>query len=255
MAKITFADPWRLRRPALASGLMVDTFRGQVRVRSWPRKRGKPKSKAVLEQNEWFRAANKLTRVSATTQQRMAVEVTKKSGLYPRDLLMRSISGGPFDIRSEDGSLIQMRRPEVLLAGFQGARLQLTANQLITSPGPYKVVWEDPVIDTAAMWSIGDPTWLVVPMDINLAEFTAGIWSNGAGSGTTFLIESDQGEIAALMFLTSGDRPRMTMTTGPLPVTPGHKWRLSISNNAPSWTIEAQPASYLAATISTIIDT
>lgn len=252
MARMTFADPWRLRKMALRKGLMVDTFRGRMRVRKWPRKRGKPKSAKVLEQNAWFKAANELTRQAAPSQQRLAIEITKKSGLYPRDLLMRSISGGVFDIALPDGQVIRVRRKEYALTVFQGARVSRTTDVVIPSPGPVGVVWQQADIDTAGMWSIGDPTWLTIPPLITLCEFSAGVNADtGTGNGT-WRIDSDQGEIAAIRWIDANVPGRLTFTTGPLPVTPGHKWRLSATINSSNRNLNWNFGTYLACSFSTI---
>lgn len=253
--KLTFSDPWRLRRPALLRGVMVDTFRGQMRVRAWPRKRGRAKSAAVREQNEWFKQANKLTRLAPPSQQRTAIEATKLSGLYPRDLLMRSISGGVFDILQPDGQLLKVRRKAVVLAGFQGVRLIQAISQTFSTPGQNPVTWATAVVDTAGMFAPLFPTLLTVPAGINLIEFTMGAQLEVGGFASNFTIERTDGKTIARYAAAAGQAGWATINSGPIDVLPAEQYRCTVNPGAGSRVLTAGNSTYFSATISSIIDT
>ena len=72
---------------------MVDTVRGVVRIRAWPKKRGPPKSENQKFWVDWFTQANLLAKYADPIQQVRAMEMTKGSGLYPRDVLLMAMRG------------------------------------------------------------------------------------------------------------------------------------------------------------------
>lgn len=72
---------------------MIDTVRGVLRVRKWPRKRGTPKSALQRHWIDWFKQANLLAKYVDPVQQARAIEMTKGSGLYPRDVILSAMRG------------------------------------------------------------------------------------------------------------------------------------------------------------------
>lgn len=253
--RIIANDPWRLRRLALGKKVMVDTFRGTIRIRKWPRKRGPSKNPKVREQNEWFKAVNRITRVAAPSQQRLAIEITKKSGLYPRDLLMRTISGGVFAVPTVTGTLIQPWHRSVVLAGFQGARLTRTTNQSIIAAGLTVLIWQTPEIDTAGMWDIASPSLLTVPLGINLIEFTSGQQIDSGNGQGDVRIEDTASVIYGLRTFAANINGWATMTTGPIIVVPGQQFRVKVNNLGNVRNLAAAPQTWFGCTISTIFGT
>lgn len=82
---------------------MVDTVRGLLRVRKWPKKRGTPKSARQRFWIDWFRQANLLAKYVDAASQRRAIEMTKGSGAYPRDVLLAAMRGRLFTWVDETG--------------------------------------------------------------------------------------------------------------------------------------------------------
>ena len=72
---------------------MVDVVRGTIRVRKWPKKRGKPRSEAQRFWVDWFKQANLLAKYADAASQTRAIEATKGSGWYPRDVLLKAMRG------------------------------------------------------------------------------------------------------------------------------------------------------------------
>lgn len=72
---------------------MVDTPNGKVRVRRWPRKRGKPKSQKQRDQNEWFRQASWAMKYMPPEFHAQAEILTAGTPLLPRDVLMMAMAG------------------------------------------------------------------------------------------------------------------------------------------------------------------
>ncbi len=161
---------------------MVDTYRGQIRVRAWPRKRGPPKSEKVRRQNTWFKEANELAKVIEPTQQNLAIAMTLGTGLYPRDLILKQMSGGMYELITDDGQVIPARKrfrgPKV----FQGLILQLTANAVLTINIVNTIVWPLPVLDTDGFWNAGDPTKITIPAGIDVVTLAAA-WRGIASAG------------------------------------------------------------------------
>ena len=72
---------------------MVYVSRGQIRVQKWPKKRGSPTSEKQRFWVEWFRQANLLAKYADAESLRLAIEYTKGSGWYPRDILLKAMRG------------------------------------------------------------------------------------------------------------------------------------------------------------------
>jgi hypothetical protein len=174
--------PGSLRFPALKGRLIVDTYRGQMRVRAWPRKRGPSKSAEVRRQNQWFKEALALMGKVAPTQSALAIRMTLGTGLYPRDLLMRQMSGGIYDIIDEDGRNYKVRQRFRETKVFQGVILELAVMKTFTANIASFVTWPLPVLDTLGFWDVTQPDRIIIPEGINVVEVTAGlaVTPNGA---------------------------------------------------------------------------
>ncbi len=83
--------------------MMVDVCKGVIRVRKWPRKRGKVRSAAQQYWVDWFVQANLLAKYVDAASAARAIEITRKSGLYPRDILLAAMRGRLYQWNSPDG--------------------------------------------------------------------------------------------------------------------------------------------------------
>ena len=72
---------------------MIDTVDGQLRVRSWPRARGAPKTKAQKERQDWFRDVQKAANYQAPQQMNEIIAATDGTPLLPRDIFTHMMSG------------------------------------------------------------------------------------------------------------------------------------------------------------------
>jgi len=91
------------RGDSLSKGIMVDTVRGVLRVRKWPKKRGTPTSASQLYWIDWFRQANKLAKYVDAATARRAIELTAGSGMYPRDIILSSMRGRLYSWVDQNG--------------------------------------------------------------------------------------------------------------------------------------------------------
>ena len=146
-----------------------------MRVRSWPRKRGPSKSKSVRNQVEWFKQANKIAKQVEPTQQALAIAMTKGTGLYPRDLLLKVMSGNLYDMIDEDGVNIQIRQRFRSTVVFQGVILELVVMKTFTANVASFVTWPLPVLDTAGFWDVASPTLITIPPGFNVVEVSGAI--------------------------------------------------------------------------------
>lgn len=175
-------DPQQQRFPALAGKLVVDTFRGAIRVRRWPKKRGTPKSAAVRRQNVWFKGANELAKVVEPTQQNLAIAMTLGTGLYPRDLLLRQMAGGMYELIASNGQILESRRRWRETVVFQGAILENTAVQVLGTSVWRALIWQLPVIDTQGYWNVANPTELTIPEGVEIVGVAVSLAAVGAGA-------------------------------------------------------------------------
>ena len=102
--KITGSIPRSRRMPSLRNVVMIDTVRGVLRVRKWPKKRGTPRSALQRWWIDWFRQANILAKYVDGMSQARAIAITKGSGLYPRDVLLKAMRGRLYHFTDQDGN-------------------------------------------------------------------------------------------------------------------------------------------------------
>ena len=95
--------PRKGRRPAHTGRIMIDTVRGVLRVRKWPRKRPGPRTAIERFWSDWFTQANKLAKYADAMSQVRAIEMTKGSGMYPRDVLLKAMRGRLYAWTTPDG--------------------------------------------------------------------------------------------------------------------------------------------------------
>ena len=169
------------RYPSFKGRFIVDTYRGQTRIRTWPRKRGTPKSQMVRDQNAWFKEANHLVKIAAASQITLAIEATRNTGLYPRDLMLRAMGSGLIDIVEPDGTVITYRQKFWSPIMFQGVIIRPAAP---ITPGVN--VWTTitlplPQVDTAGFWNVGAPTRLTVPTNIEIVEVNCDVKQESSG--------------------------------------------------------------------------
>lgn len=210
------------RYPAFNGRIIVDTYRGQTRVRSWPRPTGTPASEQVRDQNAWFKAVNQLAMRADPSQMKLAIESVRNTGLYPRDLIVRAIGQGLIDIIDETGRLITYRQRFWSPIMFQGAIIRPTSP---ITPGVNVwtgLSWPPPLIDTASFWDPAEPTRLTIPDHIEIVEVYCCIKQNASASAllATRIVRNDTVDVAwsqATSSGTVGDH----VSTGPLPVVQG----------------------------------
>jgi len=219
-------DPARLLYPGFSGRVMVDTWRGKVRVRKWPDKRGRPKSAAVRAQNDWFRDANRLASRAPGTQAATAIEITQGSGLYPRDILMRMMAGnlGPIILPNGDTLTKATKRIEPVL--FQGTTLQLTAPFAVLANTVTPITWPLPVIDKLGMWSPGAPTLLTIPAGVKTVRLSGVLVSVAATAHTVFHAIHHNGLQIILVSSTGTNANAVNLFTPAIPVVAGDTFSL-----------------------------
>ncbi len=95
--------PRAQRMASIRGRIMIDTVRGVLRVRKWPKKRGPPKSALQRFWIDWFTQANLLAKYADAESQRRAIQMTKDTGLYPRDVLLSAMRGRLYTWADETG--------------------------------------------------------------------------------------------------------------------------------------------------------
>ena len=92
MAKITgFVLP--KMAPSLKGTVVVSSWRGIPYIAKWPRKRPNITNPKTLAQMDWFLRANKLIKYINTDFQISAMNATKGTPLYPRDVQVQLMAG------------------------------------------------------------------------------------------------------------------------------------------------------------------
>jgi len=85
---------------------MVDMVNGKIRIRKWPRPRGKPKDPTVQANNDLFAQGNKAWKYLSAVQQDTFRNAVEGSPLLPRDLQTAMTFDRLFLFELEDGKVI-----------------------------------------------------------------------------------------------------------------------------------------------------
>ena len=215
------SNPSRLRQPGYTKGVVVDTVRGKLRVRAWPKPRGKPKSARVRAQNEWFRDANHLAKKAAGDQIKTAMVMTKNTGLYPRDVILKAMAGNLGDIEFEGGKVYEKRRNEVPDSVFNGCILNLPNNLNIGTGATIISTWGVPIIDAAGYWNAGNPERLTIPTTSRICRLDANLLSD-SGDNTAYRgFFQQNGVTVAHQTATTQTTNGLSISFGPFLATPG----------------------------------
>jgi len=210
------------RYPALSGRLIIDTYRGQTRVRAWPRKRGPHTIPDQIIQTQWFKAANKLALTVAPSQIAVATEATRNTGLYPRDVIIRAMGAGLLDIIEPDGTLVTYRQKFWERVVFQGTIIRPTVD-IVPAVGVWFLVnWPLPVIDTAGFWNVAVPARLTVPDHVDIIKVHGDIKQMSTGGPLLAIRIRLNGTLdVAWSQATSSGTVGDHFSTGPIPVVQG----------------------------------
>jgi len=170
-----------LRTPKFRGSFYIRTVRGRLTVSAWPRKRGKPKSPNTVYMNAWFKDAMRKLRYVDARAMNQAIKLTKGTGLYPRDVLMKASSGGLFDIHFKDGTVSTFKQRGVWPVAFQGAITHKTANQAVPANVLTALTWPLPTIDTAGLFNLALPTRFTIPAMVNVVNLSVHLNQSAAG--------------------------------------------------------------------------
>jgi len=236
--------PEKLAFPSFSGRVIIDNYRGQMRFRSWPRKRGPKATPAQQVQRDWFKSANLRSKAVPGSQMATAIEAAKGTGLYPRDMFLRAMSTGFFELVYPDGTTNSPKRYFIEEVMFQGARLQLATNQAVPATTFYSVTYPLPVVDTAGFWSAAHPSRLTIPAGVTVVRLTGCIRATSATAtraGITCWMNG--ATVAASVDPNSVNFCSIEFDSGPLPVTTGDYFELKAYLGA-ARTLAAGPANF-----------
>lgn len=232
MATIT-PPPDGTNPPAHRGRVSVKTWRGKTYISAWPKKRGPSKRRDQKWRADTFREATKLIKLAPASQQILSERAVKGSQLYPRDLLMRAMLSGIFDIRRPDGTIQTIGPKQVERAVFVGARVGKSSTQAIAANTITTVTWNDPILDTMGFWDPASPNQLRIPAGIQVVEVFAGV---GYSAGGDYNLEcrlsmSGKGIVSRPNYNVFGFGG-LALSTGPIPVTEGDTINLQVEITA-----------------------
>ncbi len=226
-------DPIKQRFPGFHGNYVVDTWRGQLRIKSWPRKRGRPKSAEVRVQNSWFTSANLLAKHCAASQQVQAIAMTKGTGLYPRDLLLKCMSRGIIEPITPDGRVISYYRPRIDPVAFQGFMLNLDAEVTIALGSFQTFNWPLPIRDTAAFWNVAIPDRVTIPPGVTMMQFFAAALAPLSYTGNAIVaIKGPTGTEYGWSEGEGTNNHGLMTSSGPIPVAEGEVFQAQYFSTA-----------------------
>ena len=225
----TRANPDRLRTPSFTGRVIVDNWRGQLRTRSWPRKRGKTATPAQQEQRDWFALANQRAKYAAAPMIAAAIDAAKGTGWYPKDLILRAMSGGMWNIRMPDGQLIQPLRRGLMAVDFQGAIARPAGDIGIPTGSTFFIPWPSIVRDTAGFWDVGAPTRFTIPAGVQIVNIVAGMQQVTSGTGDVLLrVIRNSGTAVAFTRTDPKFQGGVQAVSGPLLVSAGDYFEANV---------------------------
>lgn len=128
-----------MRRGLSLSGvLIVDTYRGNVRVRRWPKKRGKAKTIAEQQRRDTFRDRLWISKFEAPPLQVAYREDTHRSGIYPRDMSVMMTANKGFHIVNPDGTRQYNMTTLLNVSDILDVAAQLDGQMLIRENGLWR---------------------------------------------------------------------------------------------------------------------
>lgn len=99
----TKAEP---KPPSFRGAIVVDQTRGSLRIRAWPRKRGKPRHPEVIRTTGWFSWQIRAWNVLPARVRMDAAAMANRTPWLPRDLWLAAQAGRLWAIDLEDGTTI-----------------------------------------------------------------------------------------------------------------------------------------------------
>lgn len=160
--------------PAYRRKFIVDTFRGQIRVRSWPRKQSAATKRKNANRIKWFKAAREMAKYAEPGQIILSKDATKGTGLYPADLQLMAAAGTLIPRIAADPIDYTTWQPRIEPVSFQGIRAPLAADQANAAGANNPLIWGLPIFQTTAFWAPGLPTRFTIPAGITKINLTAG---------------------------------------------------------------------------------
>ena len=229
---------------ALKDRVIVDTYRGQVRIRSWPRKQSAETKRKNANQIRWFTAAREMAKWAIPSEINASKLVAKGKGFYPGDIQMMAAAGNLIPVIHGDPQNYEKWQPFVDPVSFQGARCALAADQTWTSGASPIAVWGVPQFQSTEFWNAGAPTLFTIPPDILKVRVTGAI--HYVGAMPTFIFAELQGPGNVPIYLnltTPGTGSRMLVDSGPFAVDQGDTFRIRCFANA-TGVIKADPPTW-----------
>ena len=221
--------PPQIAPPRLRGSLIVDTYRGKVRVRSWKSKLSRPLHPHTQYMNAWFSDACRKIKYADAQAVDFAIKAAKGTGLYPRDILMRATGAGLVDLYEPDGTPIQYKKQGLFPVSFQGIRLQRTSNFAVAASTPTDIPWPVPVIDTAGMWNSITPTRIIIPNGVNVVRLTGSIRATVSTAilANLYIVQTG-GSTIVEQNINVCQWCGVALDSGPIPVVAGDSFRLGV---------------------------
>lgn len=217
---------------ALRGRIIVDTYRGQIRIRSWPKKQTAAHKAKNANQIRWFAAAREMAKWAAPHEIAETKKAAKGSGLYPGDLQMMAAAGNLIPVIHGEPANYEKWEPRLEPVSLQGAHLPLAANQVISASTNTLAIWGVPHFQTVQFWTAGDPTKIVIPANVVKVNIHLGFFISGTTAGNlTVVILKNAATGAARANQRTSTAAGQSCSTGPIAVTPGDYFTARFNSN------------------------
>lgn len=156
---------------------MVDTVRGVIRVRKWPKKRGKKRNETNLWWSEWLRQAMAIWRWSDPRTQQLWRDATRDLPVKVTDPFMQAIRGTIWYFVDDDGNVMYPTQARDKVSYSLDTIIQLPGGMLYRGPNDWEGI-EPAGSSGLVMFSDANkmPAW-GTPDEANIARQPIGVWS------------------------------------------------------------------------------
>lgn len=175
------------RTPSLRGILVVDTTRGNLRVRAWPKPRGKNRHPTNIYWSQWLNAATYLYRYQPAKFQAALQRATEGTPWMPRDIFISALRGRAWSFSDENGRRYYPMAYRVDVSQSLDSIAQLEGQLLVRGESLWMAL--DPGALGLVLTSNGPslpPSWQT---NAKFAEASINLLSGGAAA-TTYNVNS-----------------------------------------------------------------
>lgn len=220
-------------------------------MQAWPKKRGLPDDPYAQETIGRFIMAQYMAKRAAPEQIAIAMEATKNSGLYPRDLLTKAMLAGFLDLELEDGTVLE--RPPLTweVPVFKGAAVWKSGTFTIPANSSVTPTFDQIELNPVGLFDPGLPDRFTIPAGITVVDVHAFLrQQNSLNNAFQLAIHKFPGPQAYARFNQVANLNKaLGVHTGPVAVNTGDYFTITVFASTSTLVAAGQPDARFSITV------